>query len=260
MDLKEQQVDVNTRHPWEIARFKVIMYLFRKIKTPNKLFTILDVGCGDLYIAEQFIQRYPESTYFAVDSSFTKQEILILNRRYREQQVNIRVFRSVNEIPHTDGLSVDYVFLFDVLEHVENESTLLNEIKQSVKNNTDIKWLITVPSFNFLFSKHDTFLKHYRRYNKKQLGTMLFANGLLECRSGSFFFSLIAPRLLNLVLDKISPNRKFKGIGQWKFGLALSLLISNLLYIDFRFLNVLTYVGIKLPGLSNYCICQKLAS
>ena len=63
------------------------------------------------------------------------------------------------EIASTDA---DLVLLMDVLEHMTDDVTLLREYVERVTSGT--RFLITVPAFGFLWSGHDEFLRHYRRY------------------------------------------------------------------------------------------------
>ena len=53
----------------------------------------------------------------------------------------------------------------DVLEHIRDDYSALKEWKKVLNPNGII--LISVPAFQHLWSHHDKFLGHYRRYNKK---------------------------------------------------------------------------------------------
>jgi hypothetical protein len=55
----------------------------------------------------------------------------------------------------------------DVLEHIADDKTALLEWVKNLKSTGKI--LITVPAFKALWSYHDEFLGHERRYTKKEL-------------------------------------------------------------------------------------------
>ena len=61
----------------------------------------------------------------------------------------------------------DLILLADVIEHVEQPKKLLKNLKKFLKKDGYI--LITVPAYQFLFSRKDEVLGHYRRYNKELL-------------------------------------------------------------------------------------------
>lgn len=70
--------------------------------------------------------------------------------------------------------SADFIFATDVIEHIKDDSKAVNEINRILKKNHYA--LITVPAFNFLWSKHDEIALHKRRYTKKSLINILFTN------------------------------------------------------------------------------------
>lgn len=61
----------------------------------------------------------------------------------------------------------DLIVAADVIEHIRKPKPTLNNLKKSLKKNGKI--LVTVPAYQFLFSKKDQSLGHYRRYTKKTL-------------------------------------------------------------------------------------------
>ena len=59
-------------------------------------------------------------------------------------------------------LHADVVLLMDVLEHVEDDVGLLRQYVEKVPSGA--RFLISVPAFQVLWSDHDVFLEHKRRY------------------------------------------------------------------------------------------------
>ena len=58
--------------------------------------------------------------------------------------------------------SIDSVGLFDVVEHIEDDCSFLNNINKYLKDDGYV--YITVPAYNFLWCKEDDDADHYKRY------------------------------------------------------------------------------------------------
>ncbi|MBD3231372.1 methyltransferase domain-containing protein [Candidatus Dependentiae bacterium] len=63
------------------------------------------------------------------------------------------------------------VVAFDVLEHIKNDHLAVKEITRVLKKG--VIFIFTVSALNFLYSHHDKFLEHYRRYDKDSLKKLL---------------------------------------------------------------------------------------
>jgi len=91
--------------------------------------------------------------------------------------------------------SIPAIGLFDVLEHVEEDSKFLQGIHDTLMPNGHL--YVTVPAFQFLWSQFDVSVGHFRRYNKKRLITDLEQAGF-EVAYFSYMF-LILPLPIWLV-------------------------------------------------------------
>jgi len=65
-------------------------------------------------------------------------------------------------------------------------------------------------------------------------------------------------RIIQKLFEKTGLSNPKKSIDNWKGGTMKTKLISSVLWIDFKICYTLSNWGIKLPGLSCYCLCQKL--
>ena len=78
MDLAEARARTSgeqtaeSRHPWETARLDVVDRLIAAHVRLAPDSTVLDVGCGDTFVAEQLSARYPGARFCAVDTAFTE--------------------------------------------------------------------------------------------------------------------------------------------------------------------------------------------
>jgi 2-polyprenyl-3-methyl-5-hydroxy-6-metoxy-1,4-benzoquinol methylase len=247
MDLVEhQKIDLKKfkRHPWELARFQILSF-FLSGKNSGKF--IVDVGSGDAFIARQLSAKFPEYQLAAVDINYDPQFILA------NKQPNLLLLKNIGEVPNDKP--IDAVLLMDVLEHMEKPEQLLHDIRKlAIISST--QFIITVPAFQTLFSQHDIFLKHFKRYSRAQLIEMMRKEGFEITESGYFFASLLILR----VLQKLFKMHPKQGLHNWEGSSFQTNVIASILWIDFKISWYLSRIGIILPGLSCYCICHPLPS
>lgn len=65
----------------------------------------------------------------------------------------------------------DSIILFDVIEHIKDERKAFSNLRMLLRKNGVL--IISVPAFQFLFSKHDLRIGHYRRYTIDELKNKL---------------------------------------------------------------------------------------
>ncbi|MDR0303211.1 MAG: class I SAM-dependent methyltransferase [Chitinispirillales bacterium] len=253
MDLLEKTQNQN-RHPWEISRANRIFNLIsgKKIINYNN---IVDIGAGDCYFTEKFKEiSLPPPQIFAIDIGYTQDDKL--------KSESIKLLSFVDDLPKEFHKNGENLFvMMDVLEHIENDDEFLGKIYNFLSENGIL--LITVPAWQFLFSSHDKFLKHYRRYKRKQLKKLLISNNfnVQECRY--FYFSLFFLRLISGFIAKINrsgSSRKINtGIGNWRFSQnhPITKFITIILDIDFCICRIFAKFNIFIPGLSLLAICTK---
>jgi hypothetical protein len=82
-----------------------------------------------------------------------------------------------------------YLFL-DVLEHVENDESLLTSSLSHAASGALV--VISVPAFMHLWSGHDEYLGHYRRYTINELRGIVERAGL-EITNAYYIFSALYP-------------------------------------------------------------------
>lgn len=89
-----------------------------------------------------------------------------------------------------DQVEADLVLLMDVLEHVVDDVGLLRQYADKVPRGA--RFLISVPAFEFLWSGHDVFLEHKRRYRLPQIEEVAEQAGL-RVRQGTYYFGTVFP-------------------------------------------------------------------
>jgi len=84
----------------------------------------------------------------------------------------------------------DLVLMMDVLEHVDNDVGLAAEYIRAARPGTRV--VVTVPAFGWMWSAHDNFLEHRRRYTLTGLKEVLLQAGL-RLDGGRYLYGLLLP-------------------------------------------------------------------
>lgn len=235
------------RHPWEISRRDVMFQLLKssKIKFPIK--RIVDIGGGDAFIINEIYKQNLAEEYVTIDTAYSHEIISQLKMNYGENPIHY--VQSLTDYLVNFSTEENTLFLcMDVLEHLENENEILNFLTQ--KNNN---FLFAVPAFQSVFSNHDVLLGHHRRYTLKQLEHVLSQYDFQIHNKGYYFSSLLLVRWLESIFNK---NKK-ASIDNWTGSVLKSKIIITVLKMDFSFTQLLQKFGIRMYGLSCYCICKK---
>ena len=90
----------------------------------------------------------------------------------------------------TGPTDCDLVLMMDVLEHVDDDRWLVRHYADKVPSGA--YFLVTVPAFAFLWSGHDVFLEHKRRYRLPEIETVMRDAGL-EIARGCYYFGFVFP-------------------------------------------------------------------
>ena len=177
-------------HWWHKSKRRFVRWLITTHTTKNNL-TILDVGCGTGKNMEELSQF---GNVWGVDVadealSFCKKRGLI----------NIKKGEA-EHLPFNKE-SFDVVCVLDVLEHVDDKLTV-KEIKKVLRNEGFI--IVTVPAYDWLWSKWDEMLGHKRRYTKRQLGDVLKKEGFIIKKITYIHSLLVIPLYIFRKLKQLS--------------------------------------------------------
>ena len=127
--------------------------------------SVLDVGAGTGFFSRQLLRRDHVTSATCVDPGYGCD---------RDETVGGKplLFRRSVSRP-----SADLVLLMDVLEHVAEDGALLRSYVRQVECGT--RFIVTVPAFSWLWSGHDVFLGHHRRYTLGQIRGVVESSGLV---------------------------------------------------------------------------------
>jgi SAM-dependent methyltransferase len=257
MDLLEaSDVSPRHRHPWEIARLWVLRRLIAGRVDLSPGSSVIDIGCGDAFVAGELARTYPDTNFYGIDAAFTPD---IVARRQQDLPPNVHLLHDLDSLPPLAPAAL--VLLMDVIEHIGDDHGFLIELGRRPIVGRDTHVIVTVPAYPSLFSAHDVFLKHFRRYTNRQLRHRLQGAGLQVIDIGYFFASLLPFRIIGVLAERLSPSRTAAGTGlsEYSGSRVTTTLLSALLKADAFTALALHRVGISLPGLSNYAICRTSA-
>jgi len=248
MDLREMRDVPVQRHPWETARVKAIAKVLGA--SLHEGMSILDIGCGDSYVCGTLFDRLSDRRITAVDINLTQEQ---LQRMQKADKKAAKGITYLTQLP-PKGSCFDLTLLLDVVEHVEEDHLFLTCIvSRHVPQGGRV--MVTVPAFEKLYCGHDLFLGHHRRYRLKTVEHLARTAGLEIISSGYLFGCLLLPKL---ILYKILDTpRSSHGIGCWNRGAAATALLVKLLHWENCLMLAAAKVGVKLPGLTAWVLCEK---
>lgn len=237
-----QYGDLVSRHPWEVARAKFAISLLKRWSP--LVGPVLDVGCGDAYVLSQIRNELPGHGWYGVDSNYHGQEA-----------TGLTLCASLDDLPK-EASPAGVIVLMDVLEHVQDPVKLLTELRNRRIVNAETLFLVTVPAWQILFTNHDRWLGHYRRYDKVLLRAHLEESGIQVLESGYVFFSLMLVRATEVLLARLGISTASEtGLVRWRGKSLLSRLLSWLLLLDAVFCQKISQTtGISPPGLSCFAV------
>jgi len=198
---------------------------------------ILDVGAGSGFFSHHLLSHSSASEAWCVDIS------------YDADSDASTAGKPVHYRREIDAVDADLVLLMDVLEHVDDDVGLLKAYVDKVPSGS--RFLMTVPAFRFLWSGHDEFLEHKRRYTLAQLETVARAAGL-TVQQGTYYFGLVFPiaatlRLLPKGAQPSPPRSQLK-----QHHPLVNTLLKTLCNIELPFMK-----ANRLAGLTVFVLAQK---
>src|SRR5277367_1456246 len=176
MDLKEEDIlgaDIG-RHWYYRAKAAALSRAVAGLR-PTR---ILDVGAGSGFFSRHLLAETAAQSALCVDTGYPSE---------RDDSVAGKPVCYRRDSGPTD---CDLVLMMDVLEHVDDDRGLLRHYAATVPSGAH--FLVTVPAFGFLWSGHDVFLEHKRRYRLGEIEAAMRDAGLKVVR-GCYYFGLVFP-------------------------------------------------------------------
>lgn len=216
---------VEDRSFWFKHRNKCILELIKTFPPKNRG-PIFDIGGGNGYVSSYIIDNGFKAVL--VEPGF----VGVHNAKKRGlEHIICACFQDINFKPG----SLPSVGLFDLLEHIEDDSAFLSSLKSLLIPGGRL--YISVPAHPFLWSKNDSIAGHYRRYTTESLSRKLTAVGFQLDFSTYIFRLLPLPIFLlrtipsRLGLSRNDVNKRYvhrdHGVNNYLFGRLIALALSS---------------------------------
>jgi 2-polyprenyl-3-methyl-5-hydroxy-6-metoxy-1,4-benzoquinol methylase len=176
MDLKEEDIlgaDIG-RHWYYRSKAAAL----RRMVGPLQARRLLDVGAGSGFFSKHLLTDGGAESALCVDIGYPAD---------RDETVAGKPVHYRRDCGMTD---CDLVLMMDVLEHVADDRGLVRHYAAKVP--AGAHFLATVPAFQFLWSGHDVFLEHHRRYRLPEIEATMRDAGLQVVR-GAYYFGFVFP-------------------------------------------------------------------
>jgi 2-polyprenyl-3-methyl-5-hydroxy-6-metoxy-1,4-benzoquinol methylase len=196
---------------------------------------VLDVGAGSGFFSRWLLERNRAMEATSVDSGY---------ERDWDEPVGSTTLRFRQSISHCDA---DTVLMMDVLEHVEDDVGLLAEYVNKVP--PDAIAFITVPAFPLLWSAHDEFLEHRRRYTVASLNDVALRAGM-QVRQLHYYYAAIFP--LAAAVRLVRKGSQVAGSDLRTYGPVVNGILTGICSAEQHIMRFN-----RLAGLSVFCTCSR---
>ena len=192
MDIKELESGIDPNSHWYFRAKK--NFLLKNV--PEGCTQSVDIGAGSKYFSHELAKVKTMESVFPIDPNFAVDETETIN-----QCMVISLKTASDQI-----LKSQFWVFMDVIEHIDDDLAFLKHYVEIAPNGST--FFITVPAYKFMWSKHDVFLGHYRRYTLKEIEHLLESNGFKINFSSYMFSFLPIPILINRTLvGKFKPRK-----------------------------------------------------
>jgi 2-polyprenyl-3-methyl-5-hydroxy-6-metoxy-1,4-benzoquinol methylase len=171
--------ELEDRHWWFVGRRVILLSLLDRRLARDRELRVLDFGCGTGTMA-QHLGRY--GSVEAIDAD--PDAVAFCRQRGLSRVTHL----SAGTVPFDDE-HFDVVTALDVLEHIEDDSATLTELRRVLRPNGTL--LCTVPAF---WGSQDEISHHFRRYVRSDLTRRLQGAGFRVLRA-SYFNTLLFPAI-----------------------------------------------------------------
>jgi SAM-dependent methyltransferase len=178
------------RHWWYKGRRRIVLDELARLSVPRGG-RVLDAGCGSGRLLDA-LTAYGEVSGLDINPDSVE---IARERGHDDVQQGV-----VEELPWADD-TFDLVTSLDVIEHTADDRVSMRELKRVAKPGGQL--LITVPALQALWSTHDVYNNHYRRYDRRSMRALAADIGLTIERMTYFNSLLLPPAVVVRLLQRL---------------------------------------------------------
>jgi SAM-dependent methyltransferase len=229
MDLKEEEIlgDQIGSHWYYRAKAAALIQDLRGL-APKE---ILDIGAGSGFFSRRLLEQTGAQRATCVDIGYPRES----DQTWQGKPIAFR--RAIA------NSQADLVLAMDVIEHVENDAALIRAYCELVPSGA--RFIFSVPAFNFLWSGHDVFLEHYRRYTLRSLEIAMRRGGLTVDWSHYYYASVFPVAAALRLLERTRIPRAVKPQSQLRrHGAFVNGFFSALLAVERPIMRANRFFGL----------------
>ena len=234
MDLKEQEAlgQAADQHWYYRAKSAAMLRVLEGMAYDD----VLDVGAGSGFFSRALLARTSCRSAVCVDPNYPQE--------WTETEAG-KQLHFVRSVDHFDG---HLALMMDVLEHVADDIWLLRDTAAKMQPGSRI--LITVPAMPWMWSNHDVFLEHYRRYTIRSLAQVIEGAGLRHL-SSCYFFGLTLPMAAGVRLGRRAMpwRKKEPGSDMRPYPGVVNALLSKICAAELGFFQKNQFAGLSVFAL-----------
>lgn len=178
------------RHWWYRGRRRIVLDELAQLPTGPAM-RVLDAGCGSGRLLDE-LRDYGQLTGLDLNPD----SVEVARGRGHADVVQ----GPVEQLPWDDE-TFDLVISLDMVEHTPDDRVTLRELRRVTKPGG--RFLMTVPALRALWSSHDVFNNHYRRYDRRMLRALAAETGWSIERMTYFNSLLLPPAALVRLLQRV---------------------------------------------------------
>jgi SAM-dependent methyltransferase len=228
-------------HFWFRSRNRLLIWALRHYFPHAN--SLLEIGCGTGFVLAGIQREFP-------DLLLSGSEIFSEGLSYAEERLpGVTLLQmDARHIPFEGEF--DVIGAFDVLEHVEDDDTVLLQVYRAAKPGGGM--ILTVPQHRFLWSIVDEYSFHQRRYTRKALVAKVERAGFEVIRATSFV-SLLLPLMLLSRVTRRKSEGGFDPVAELEVDPILNVILENVLGIE----RTLIRKGLSLPAGGSLLVVAK---
>lgn len=183
---------VEARSFWCRTRNRVLRRVFERFTDSAAPLEVLEIGCG----IGGVIGALRELPHLRLTGS----EISIAGLQYAKAKMPDVDFIQLDatDIPFRNAF--DAVGAFDVLEHIPDDLLVMQQVRDSLRPGG--LFVVTVPQYQWMWSRLDEIVHHKRRYGRRQLVERLEQSGFDVLYATSFVTTLFPFMLASRLRDR----------------------------------------------------------
>lgn len=179
-----------TKSPMHLMRSDTLHRVTRDWKPTH----FLEMGAGTGSLSQEFVDRGFSATLFDIG----EQTCARLRSRFAGQAGRVRVVDTLDLLP---AASFDYLFAFEVLEHIADDRAALAQWTTFLRPGGRL--LVSVPAHARKFGPSDQRVGHVRRYEREELNALLASAGFTDIGIACYGFPLgMVSRLAGNILQR----------------------------------------------------------